>query len=176
MKSNKIIIHNDCLFLSRAFLIDLGISKNTVKKWKLRDTCVFTTVKNVEYISYNDIPPLTRDKLPKKTEIIAEIDIEERTAKYEAKEKANFFIDAQISEVFKNAIERESVRYNRIYEQQFTGNRKKILTYGIEHAICVACVELNSQQPKVKLKDIHRVYSKLPYKWVIGLFTLYHRL
>lgn len=167
MINKNAIVNGGHLFLSYVFLKNNSISIKTIEKWKSRKSSAVIRCGGLAYIDYDAIPFPTRKKLDSKASIIAQIDIEEKAAKYEAKEKANFFIDAQISEVFQNAIERESVRYNRIYEQHFTGNRKKILAYGIEHAICVACVELNSQKPKIKLRDLHRVYSKLPYKWVI---------
>lgn len=170
---NGIIIGKH-LFLGYFYLKEKNISIKTVEKWQGRKKGSVIKRNGLAYIDFDVIPLPTVSKLQSKAEIIAQIDIEEKAAKFEAVEKANFFIDSQITEMFNDAIERDAVRYNPIYGKHYA-NKKKVVAYGIEHAICVACVELNNHQPKFKIKDIHRVYKALPYKWVItdySRFTL----
>lgn len=169
MKSNKLIELHGALYLSRDCLYSYGVNKNTIKKWKSRSVCLFTQIKGTEYIRYDDIPLSTRSKILTKAEIIAQITLDEQTERYEAQQRANYLADEEMKEVFRNAAEREAVRYHSIYSKLYT-DPKMITARGLQHAICMACVELNAQKPKNK-KNIHRVYKELPYKFIISDYT-----
>lgn len=170
MKIQNIILINDRLFIGYNFLIDNDVPVKTFEKWKKRCVGIIIKRNNRNFIDYDTIPAPTRAKLPSKAQLVAKIDLDSKAEKLEDKQTARFLIENQISEVFKNAIDREAVRFNPIYGKYFT-NTLKITAYGVEHAVCLACVELNNNQPKFKLKDIHRVYKDLPYKWLITNYT-----
>lgn len=169
--------NNDAL-VSVAYLVSYGIPEGSIYaslfKYQQGKSSAWANFpcpkdKRKRLVQYSSIPKSTVKKydLPEVKFVLAKIDLDELTERYEAEQKAIFLVDEQIKEVFRNAAEREAVRYHNIYGKLYS-DPKVITARALEHAVCLACVEMNAQ---FTLKEIQRVYKELPYKFVVTDYT-----
>ncbi len=76
----KCLINGDTLYISYYYLETLGISYSTITNWSSRNQAEIKIIENKAFVSFSDIPPFTRSKLPSENTLIKEIKKDENVS------------------------------------------------------------------------------------------------
>ncbi len=102
----QVVLLDRDIFISRSYLIERGLSINTLKKWVSRNTVTSLLIKGIKYIKYSTIPRQTQDKLPSASELKSII--------HEAKSDSK---QSYYNQILTNAFEKGFITFRSEYEK-----------------------------------------------------------
>ena len=148
---------NDSLYLSYAWIKNLGISERTIWKWKERNTGNRFSQGKVSYIEYSSIPESTRAKLPSEAEIRASIVADEK----------NSLLDSYLRQL-RYAQQNKFLDFQKKYRDQFNLPVDKAREKGMKAAvwqkvlfICNECKAGGKKLPNGVGEALYKAYDEI---------------
>lgn len=115
----KYLLKNDVLYVSYLFLRSRGIPEKTIGSWGKNKTRDVIYDEGKAYINYDDIPNLSKEKLPKKITLIAECRVSETNEQVEAYVDKTTFL-----------LTKGCVKYRNEYKEKYKISNENALKAG----------------------------------------------
>ena len=135
-------------FTSFQFLIENGVSVNTIKKWILRSSAQRVYFNETPYIRYSTIPAPSLAKLP------SESDLRSLLNQQRHDEKQSFF-----NELLKTASEKEFIKYRDEYEKDQRLSPEQVIYCARLHAIWEKVIKYN-QRAKGETEMLFKAFNE----------------
>lgn len=149
--------NNKELFISYTWLINHGISQNTIDNWVKRNQSITKKIGINTFVLYDSIPAPTRSKLPSRETLLK---------LYKASQ-----IDELTQQYFREmeyAQSRNFVKYVEMY-REFGVKHDRVTDYAKKHAVWEVILEHYSEDCLHDRREIHRAYNMLyPDQYVCG--------